>query len=127
MPKNGVDFKFPVADGSHKLAGRDQVLRTPTLIQDDPARGEEHHDVLQGESDGFQPTDQQADTVEARDDFWSISGNHHVGPWCLRLTLSGGQVRHWMCCWKVARTIVGTWMVAGNHRGRGAVSPSSQD
>ena len=53
IPKNGVNFKFPFADGSHKLAGRDQVWRTPTLIQDDPARGEEHHDVLQGESDGF--------------------------------------------------------------------------
>ena len=82
--KNVVDFKFPFADGTGKLAGRDQVLRIPTLIQDDPARGEKHHDVLQGESDGFRPTDQQADTVEARDDFWSISVNHHVGPRCLQ-------------------------------------------
>ena len=40
--------------------------------------------VLQGESDGSQPLDQQAEDVEARNDFWSISGNHiyrhHVEP-----------------------------------------------
>ena len=40
--------------------------------------------VLQGESDGSQLLDQQADDVEARNDFWSISGNHiyrhHVEP-----------------------------------------------
>ena len=80
IPNNGEKIKFPVADGSHKLAGRDQVLRTPTLIQDDPARREEHNDVLQGESDGFRPTDHQAEDVEARDDFCSVSGKHHVGP-----------------------------------------------
>ena len=66
------------------MAGRDQVFRKSTSIQDDLARGEEHNDDLQGESDGSQPSDQQADDAEARNDFWSISGSHvhrhHVYP-----------------------------------------------
>ena len=40
-----------------QLAGRDQVFRKSTLMQDHPARGEVHNDVLQGESDGSQLSD----------------------------------------------------------------------
>ena len=32
--------KFIVADGTVKISGRDQVLRTSTLIRDRPDRGE---------------------------------------------------------------------------------------
>ena len=53
-------------------------------MQDHRARGEEHDDVLQGKSDVSQPVDQQADDVEARNDFWTISGiyiyRHHIEP-----------------------------------------------
>ena len=50
-------------------------------IQNLPARGEEHNDVLQGESDVSQPSDLKTDDVEARSEFWSISiYRHHVGP-----------------------------------------------
>ena len=38
-PKNGEQSIFPFADESVKLAGRDQVFRTPTLIQDHLAQG----------------------------------------------------------------------------------------
>ena len=37
----------------------------PSQCQDHPARDEEHNDVLQGESDGSQPSDHQADDTEA--------------------------------------------------------------
>ena len=42
MAKNGVFFFiFPVADGTVKLSGRDQVFRRTASIQDRSARGEE--------------------------------------------------------------------------------------
>ena len=51
----GEKFIFPIADGTIKLSGRDQVLRTSTLIRDRPDREEEQRNLL-GESDGsFQP------------------------------------------------------------------------
>ena len=66
-----------------KLSGGDQVLRTSTLIRDSPERGEERED-LQGESDGSPPQDSSPCDGEARNGFWSISGNysyrHHVEP-----------------------------------------------
>ena len=55
MPKSGDNFIFLVADGTVKLAGRDQVFRRSISSQDHLARDEEHNDVLQGESDGSQP------------------------------------------------------------------------
>ena len=39
-PMRGDNFKFPVVDGTVKLSGGDQVLRTSTLIRDRPERGE---------------------------------------------------------------------------------------
>ena len=75
MPKVG-EFVFPFADRSEKLAGRDQVFRKSTLNQVHPARGEEHSNVFLEESDGPQPSDQEAADAEARDDFWNIAGNH---------------------------------------------------
>ena len=50
-PMNGEEFMFPIADGSLKLDGGDQVLRTSTLIGDRPDRGEEQYN-LRGESEG---------------------------------------------------------------------------
>ena len=40
-PMKGDNFIFPIADGTVKLSGRDQVLRSSTLIRDRPDRGEE--------------------------------------------------------------------------------------
>ena len=76
---------FPNADGRVKFAGRDQDLRTTTLIRDYPIRGEGRADFL-GESEGSlpQPHDSLPDACEAINDFWSMSGNfmyrHHVEP-----------------------------------------------
>ena len=53
MPKNSDNFKFPVADGTVRLSGRDQVFRKSISIQDHPARDEEHNDVLQGNRMGL--------------------------------------------------------------------------
>ena len=80
----GDIFIFPVADGTVKISGEDQVLRTSTMIRDSPERGEERKD-LRGESDGSPPPqDSLPGDGEARNDFWSISGNyiyrHHVEP-----------------------------------------------
>ena len=78
-------FIFPAADGRINLSGRDQELRTPTLIRDRPIQGESHRDFL-GETEGSLPPPQDSlpDAGEAINDFWSMSGNfiyhHHVEP-----------------------------------------------
>ena len=40
-PMNGEKFIFPIADGTVKISGGDQRLRTSTLIRGRPERGEE--------------------------------------------------------------------------------------
>ena len=42
---------FPIADGRINLSGRDQELRTPTLVRNRPIQGESNIDFL-GESEG---------------------------------------------------------------------------
>ena len=81
---NGGKTIFPIADGTVKLSGGDQVLRTSTLIRDRPNRGEEQGN-LQGDSDGSSSTPLQDSSWydgEARNDFWSITCHfiyrHHV-------------------------------------------------
>ena len=79
---------FLLADGTVKVSGGDQRLRTSTLIRDRPERGEEQ-EVLRGESDGLSSSapiqdDSTRDDAEAKNDFWSITGDfiyrHHVEP-----------------------------------------------
>ena len=86
FPKKNGKFVFPAADGRIKHSGRDQELRTPTLIQEHPIRGEDQRYFL-GESEGSllsPPQDSLPDAGEAINDFWSMSGNlkdrHHVEP-----------------------------------------------
>ena len=79
MPEHGKEFVFFAADGVVKLVERDQVFRK----QEHPARGKEHNDDLQGESDGFQPSHQETDDGKARNGFWSFSNHiylHHGHP-----------------------------------------------
>ena len=45
-PMSGEKFIFPIADGTVKLSGENQVLRTSTLIRDRPDRGKEQEDLL---------------------------------------------------------------------------------
>ena len=85
-PMSGEKFIFPIADGTVKLSGGDQRLRTSTLIQERPDRGREQGN-LQGQSDGSSSTPLQNSSWydgEARNDFWSTPGNfiyrHHVEP-----------------------------------------------
>ena len=79
------NYYFPFADGRITLSGRDQELRTSTLIRERPIRVENHVDFL-GESEGSlsAPHDSFPDAGEAMNDFWSMSGNfvyrHHVEP-----------------------------------------------
>ena len=54
-PMSGENFIFPIADGTVKLSGGDQVLTTSTSIWDRPDRGEEQEN-LQRESDGSSST-----------------------------------------------------------------------
>ena len=92
-PTNGEIFKFPVADGTVKCSGSDQVFRNSFLIQDyhaPPARGEEHEDDLQGESDGSQPIDTMMDESEARNDFGSSEEKLHFI--VITLNLAQGRI-----------------------------------
>ena len=85
FPKENGKFICPAADGRINLSGRDQELRTPTLIRDRPIRGESHVDFL-GESEGSSPPphDSLPDAGEVMNDFRSMSGKfiyrHHVEP-----------------------------------------------
>ena len=69
-------------DESNFLGG-DRDLRTSTLIRPRPIQGDGHVD-FPGESEGSLPLprDSFPDAGEARNDFWSMSGNfiycHHV-------------------------------------------------
>ena len=65
---------FPIADGRIKTPGKDQELRTSTLVRHRPFQGESI-DFL-GESEGSlpQPQDTHPDAGEAINDIWSMSG-----------------------------------------------------
>ena len=51
FPKEKGEFIFPIADGRIKTSGRDQELRTSTLVRHRPIQGESKKDFL-GESEG---------------------------------------------------------------------------
>ena len=84
LPKSGENYKFPVADGTVKPCGG---MKTSTFIRNQPVQRESHQDIL-GDSEGSSPTthfqDSFPDAGEARDDFWSTSGDfknrNHVEP-----------------------------------------------
>ena len=87
-PQRSGSFIFPVADGTVKIFGAEQRLRTSTLTRDRPERGEEQ-EILQGNSDEWKTPshleeDSTRDDEEAKNDFWSITGEfiyrHHVVP-----------------------------------------------
>ena len=84
FPKQG-EFIFPISDGRIKTLGGDQDLRTSTLVRQRQIRGGSNIDFL-GESEGSlpQPHDSLPVAGEAKNDFWSMSGNfiyrHHVEP-----------------------------------------------
>ena len=77
FPKENGKFIFPAADGRFNLSGRDQDLRTSTLIREHPIRGEGHVDFL-GESEGSLPPPQDSlpDAGEAINDSSSMSRNY---------------------------------------------------
>ena len=54
FPKENGKFIFPAADGRITLSGRDQELRTSTLIRERPIRGESHVDFLENQKGLFQ-------------------------------------------------------------------------
>ena len=65
-PQRSGNFIFPVADGTVKIFGRAQRLRTSTLSRERPERGEEQ-EILQGKSDEIHsPTPLQENST--RDD-----------------------------------------------------------
>ena len=84
-PQRNGDFIFPVADGTVKIFGGEQRLRTSTLTRDRPERGEEQ-EILPGKSvELHSPTllqeDSTRDDEEAKNYFWTITGDfiyrHH--------------------------------------------------
>ena len=76
------NFIIPVADGTVKIFGREQRLRTYSSIWERPERRQEQ-EVLRGESDElFRSTPRQDDSTlddsETRSDFWSSYGSFHL-------------------------------------------------
>ena len=68
---------FPFMNGSAKLAGQRSEVRTSDRIRQDVEEGEEHCSDLQGETDEPDAAVQQQerDELEAKRDFWSVSGS----------------------------------------------------
>ena len=60
-PQKGDKFIFPIADGTPKLLGRDHEFREPTVRQQQPVESEDLSGELQGEPEGFQPTESRDD------------------------------------------------------------------
>ena len=82
-PTNDEKIIFPIVDGTVKLCGGDQALRTSTFIWDRPDRGEEQGN-LRGESEGSSATPVRESSLydgETKNALWSTSGNfiyrHH--------------------------------------------------
>ena len=67
-----IPFSRWIRHVGRKRSDRRPVFRTSTLVQEHPARGEEHNNILQHESDGSQPSDQQTNDTEVRDDVWCV-------------------------------------------------------
>ena len=77
------NFIFPVADGTVKIFGRGQRLRTTILIRDRPERGEEQ--ILQGNLDEWHTPshlqeDSNRDDAEAKHDFRFFTGEFILSP-----------------------------------------------
>ena len=64
-PQRSGIFIFPIADGTVKIFGRDQRLRTSTSIRDLPERGEEQ-DNLRGESEELSSPNKKTQPVMMR-------------------------------------------------------------
>ena len=86
--QRSCNFIFPVEDGTVKIFGGEQRLRTSTLTRDRPERREEQ-EVLRRESDGLSSTtplqdDSTLHDSEVKNHFWTITGDficrHHVEP-----------------------------------------------
>ena len=83
-PERSGNFIFPVADGTVKIFGRGQRLRTSTLTRERPERGKEQ-EIVRGKSDELHsPTplqgDSTSDDAEAKNDFWTIRGEFIYRP-----------------------------------------------
>ena len=73
-PRRGQHFKFPIADGTAKLFGRDHGVRESTPRRDQLEMSEDLREELQGNLERSHPTETK-DDAEARNDFWSIEGD----------------------------------------------------
>ena len=123
-PRRSWNFIFPVADGTVKIFGWEQRLRTSTLTRERPERGEEQ-EILQGKSNELHsPTPLQEDSTrdveDAKRDFWTktrkfIDGHHveprvklyvpreELSPIPLKyIVVAKNNIRHWRyCCRKI--------------------------
>ena len=120
FPQENGKFIFPVADGRMKFVGGVQELRTSTLIRYHPIRGEDQGDFV-GESEGSPPPlrqDSLREADEARNDFWSISGNI-IPPsrWTQSQTLLAerGIIPYSTeIHWRLQKLLIQTWMLSKN-------------
>ena len=71
---SGEKFISPIADETVKISGGDQRLRTSTLIRDRTNRGEEQAHI-NNHLFVIAQDDSTLDDAEARNDFWSTSGD----------------------------------------------------
>ena len=79
-PMRGEKFMFPVADGTVKLSGGDQDLRTSTFTRERPEWGEEQEILQRNSDEWYAPLHLQEDS--ARDDEevkkWFLGGHRII-------------------------------------------------
>ena len=131
-PQRSRNFIFPVADGTVKIFGGGQRLRTSTLARDWPERGEEQ-EILQGiQMYGIlHPIFKKTQPVmmwkrkmisgrSQENSFIANKWNPESNCTCRKknhflfqlntLTLPERHTHPWMYCWRKLLKITGTWM-----------------
>ena len=82
--QSGENIRFPTADCTVKLSGRDHEIQNSTSMQDQPSRSEELSGDLRGSSDECHPKDTTTVDGQARNDFGRSKGiyiyHHYVEP-----------------------------------------------
>ena len=63
ITQKGDEFNFPIADGTANLSGRNQEFREPILRQHRSVWRQDLSGGIQGESEGFQPTETSSTRV----------------------------------------------------------------
>ena len=115
IPKKGEEIVCLFEDESVKLSGRDQVFRK-SIFNSGPSCTTNSTTLFFKENHTDLNDQKMISGVVLGTIFIVIMFNQELNSTCQKegrslydsniLTLSGGQIRHWMCCWKSNRRLL---------------------